>query len=158
MGSSFTTVIPFAIWLCAASVSFVADTFYFILNPSGGFLDIYHVLHGIRKDVVKLQNLYDNRNVLGEEEYAKFYCKINVVRICNIINNLGSDKVQLVVWYPVLAVLINDWHDSFIIINSRQDGVSRINSVQDPPLVIWHLLGIVGFYNRWVGKAIRVTF
>ena len=69
----------------------MADTFYSTLNPSGEFLASYHVLHrlhGIRKGVVKLQNIRQE-NVLGEEEFAKFYCKINVVRICNIVNNLG---------------------------------------------------------------------
>ena len=66
MGSSFTTAVPFAIWLafdltyhccCTASVSFVADTFYSTLNSCGEFLASYHVPHGIRKGAVELQNI-----------------------------------------------------------------------------------------------------
>ena len=130
------------------------------LNSSGEFLASYHVLHGIQKGVVKTCG---NRNVLGGQEFAKFYCKIKVVRICYItVSNfelyswkLRSGKVQLVVWYPVL---INDWHDIFIMINSHPYCMLWINSLQDPSHVIWYLLGIVGFYHHWVGKAVRVTF
>ena len=32
---------------------------------------------------------YDNRKVWGGQEFAKFQCEINVVRIGNIVNNLG---------------------------------------------------------------------
>ena len=106
---------------------------------------------------------YDNRNILGEDEFANFLSKTNVVQICNISNNLGfwvilletrQCKVQLVVLYPVL---IHDWHDIFIMINSHRNCMLWINSVQDPSHVIWLVLGI-GFYNRWFGKTVRVTF
>ena len=43
-------------------------------------------------------------------------------------------------------------------INSDQDYMLRVDNVQDPSHVIWHLLGIVGLYDRWDGKAVRATF
>ena len=65
----------------------------------------------------------------------------------------GIGKVQLVAKYPVL---INDRHDSFIMINSHQDCMLRMNSVQDPSHIIWYFWEIVGFYNHWVGKAVSI--
>ena len=173
MGSSFTTVITFAIWLsfdliyhccCAAPVSFVADTFYTTLNSCGEFLASYHVLHGIQKGMVKLHNIPVQQKCFEWRRICENLIQIRCFRDLQYgkhsdfefnSTKFGIGKVHLVAKYPVL---INDWHDSYAMIHSHQVCMIRMSGVQDPLHIIWYFGGIVGFYNHWVGKAISVTF
>ena len=135
------------------SVSFVADIFYYYFNSSGEFPVCYHVLHGIRKLVMKLQNIRQKK-CLGWR------------RICDILmSNKCCADLQYCKQYWILSLILVNWavamyrwmYDTLCLYMIDMTVLSwsipiRIacyeKNVQDPSHVICHLMGIVGLYNR----------